>query len=226
MRRSINADEALKKGLRYWLGDGVRRNEAKGRAFLLQAAEAGDPNALFFASEMLAHGEGGPFDRATAFRYVERSADLGNLEAIYSLGYYYMNGGMGNLGYSAEVLAQMRVQKDEGRGLALWKTAAARGHGLAAYRIGEYFEDLADDNANMLSCAIEWYEKSLDLGEPNGWIRLGDFHLLGKGVSKDRKTARSMYQRAADSDDFCAKEAGKQRLEDFEELETILQENC
>jgi hypothetical protein len=154
MVRSINADEALKQGLRYLLGEGVRKSESKGRAFLVQAAEAGDPTALYLASEMLARGEGGAFDRVTAFRYVERAADLGNLDAIYSLGFYYMNGGMPNIGYSDEVLAQMTVPRDEDRGLALLKTAAARGHGLAAYRIGEYYEDLAADDRRTRPSAI------------------------------------------------------------------------
>jgi TPR repeat protein len=138
MKRSIDANEALTQGLRYLLGDGVCKSETKARDFLVRAAEAGDPTALYFASQMLAHGEGGVFDRATAFRYVERAAELGNVDAIYSLGYCYMNGGMGNNGYSNEVLAQMKVPRDEPRGLALYKTAAAQGHGLAAYRVGEY----------------------------------------------------------------------------------------
>lgn len=226
MERNITTNKALTQGLRYLLGDGVRKSKAKGRAFLVQAAEAGDPTALYLASQMLAHGEGGAFDRVTAFRYVERAADLGNLDAIYTLGYYYMSGGMGNIGYSDEVLAQMKVPRDEARGLALCKTAAAQGHGLAAYRVGEYYEDLSADDANMLAGAIEWYERSLELGEPNGLIRLGDFYILGKGVPKDRERARSMYQRAADSDDICANRAGKQRLLDFEELNTILQQDC
>ena len=226
MKRSITANEALQKGLRYLLGKGVRKSEPKGRDILVQAAEAGDATALYLAHEMLAHGEGGPFDRATAFRYAERAADLGNLDAIYALGYYYVTGGMGNIGYSAEVLNQMRVPRDETRGLELWKAAAAQGHALATYRIGEYYEDCAPDNPNSIPLAIEWYERSIALGEPNGLIRLGDFHVLGKGVPKNHEKARSLYQRAAESDDVCAKSTGKQRLEDFDELETILEENC
>ena len=226
MRRSITADEALQKGVEYLLGKGVRKSEPKGRAFLVQAAEAGDSTALYLAHQMLAHGQGGPFDRATAFNYVQRAAGLGNLDAIYTLGYYYVNGGMSNIGYSAEVLNQMRVPRDEARGLELWKTASAQGHSLATYRIGEYYEDCAADNPNNIPLAIEWYEKSIALGEPNGLIRLGDVHILGKGVPKNHEKARSLYQRAAESDDVCAKSTGKQRLKDFDELETILVENC
>jgi len=77
-----------------------------------------------------------------------------------------------------------------------------------------------------LAITNEWYERGIVLGEPNGLICLGDFHILGKGVRTDRARARSMYERAAASVDICAKSAGKQRLEDFEELESILNEDC
>jgi len=224
MSRSIN--DLLQQSLKHLLGKGVPKSASKGRALLIQAAEAGDATALYLAHEMLAHGEGGPFDRATAFRYVQRAADLGNLDAIYTLGYYYVTGGMGNIGYSAEVLNQMTVPRDETRGLELWKAAAAQGHALATYRIGEYYEDCATENPNGISVAIEWYERSVALGEPNGLIRLGDFHILGKGVPRNREKARSLYQRAAESDDSCAKSTGKQRLEHFDKLEAILSENC
>jgi TPR repeat protein len=221
-RPGLTANEALQKGFQFSLGRGVRKSKRKARAFYVQAAEAGDPDGLYFASDMLAHGEGGPFDRATAFRYVERAADLGNLDAIYTLGYYYMTGGMGNIGYPDEVLAQKRVRKDEARGLALWESAAAQGHGMAAFRIGEYYEYFMPGDPNMLGRAIKWYQRSAELGDPMALVFLGDFYILGRGVEKDRKRARAMYQRAARSDDYCAQEAGKRRLKDFKELETTL----
>jgi uncharacterized protein len=222
MKSSVNGDVALQQALRYLLGRGVRKNEHKGRTFLVQAAEAGAPDALYLASQMLANGLGGPFDRATAFDYVRRAAALGNLDAIYSLGCYYMIGGMANIGYSDEVLKQITVPRNEAKGLKLLKTAAAQGHGLATYRIGEYYEDRATDNTRMVTRAIDWYERAIALGEPNALIRLGDFLILGRGVAKDRERARSLYRRAVNSDDVCAKSAGKQRLKDF----PILKENC
>lgn len=222
MEQDIKADEALQQGLKFLLGEGVPKDEAKGRVLLIQAAEGGNSSALYLAAQMLTHGEGGPFDRATAFRYTEKAADFGNPDAIYTLGYYYMTGGMGNLGYSNEVLDQMKVEEDQVRGLALWKKAATLGHSLATYRIGEYLEE----NAKDIAQAIEWYERGIELGEPNGLIRLGDFHVLGKGVPKDLAKARSLYQRAATSDDICASSTGRQRLENFDELETVLKEDC
>lgn len=220
MEQADKALETLKQGIRLLLGEGVPKDEAKGRDFLIQAAEAGNASALYHAAEMLAHGEAGPFDRATAFRYMERAADLGNADAIHTLGYYYMTGGMGNLGYPRAVLDQKIVEKDEVRGLALWEAAAALGHGPSHYRLGEYYEERESDILKAIGC----YEKALQLGELNGLIRLGDFHVLGKGVPKDLAKARSLYQAAAASDDYCASSTGKQRLERFDELEEILKE--
>ncbi|MEX2121216.1 MAG: SEL1-like repeat protein [Pirellulales bacterium] len=64
------------------------------------------------------------------------------------------------------------------------------------------------------------------LGEANCLVHLADFYILGKSVEKDHKKARMLYEQAANSDDFCAKSAGQDRLEHFAELESILQHDC
>jgi len=219
-------EELLQEGLDYLTGDGVGKDEEKARALLVEAAEADEPAALFLAYEMLAHGWGGPFDRATAFRYLLRAAELGEVDAIYALGYCYMNGGMGNNGYPDEVLKQKRVPRDIQKGLELLHTVAAQGHEWAALRIAQHYEDQADDDPEMLKHALEWYEKGMGLGEANCLVHLGDFYILGKGVEKDHKKARMLYEQAANSDDVCAKRAGENRLNDFADLESILQDDC
>lgn len=215
-------EESLEEGLRYLIGNGVRLNDTKARALLLEAAEADEPTALFLAYEMLAHGKGGPFDRARAFRYLQRAVDLGEVDAIYSLGYCYMNG-MGNNGYSRVVLDQMRVPKDIEKGLGLLHTAASQGHEFATLRIAQYYEDQADDDPEMLTRAVEWYEKGIALGEANCLVHLADYYILGRVVAKDHRKARALYEQAAQSDDVCAKGAGRDRLEHFAELESTLQ---
>jgi len=171
---------------------------------------------------MLANGKGGPFDRAKAFRFLRRAAELGHLEAIYSLGYCYMAGGMGNVRYPEDVLAQQPVPMDEKKGLELLNVAVAQGHGLAALRIAEYWEEQAENNPALLKRAVEWYEKGRALGEPNCFIHIADFHILGEVLPKDQKQARMLYKQAAKADDICAKSTAKQRLEKIDELETLL----
>jgi hypothetical protein len=222
MRQADKSNELLLKGTRYLLGTRVSKDEEKARSFLVQAAELDNPDALYLAYVMLANGQGGPFDRARAFRFLQRAVELGNLEAIYSLGYCYMSGGMGNMGYPDEVLKQQSVPVDEKKGLALLNAAVSQRHGLAALRIAEYWEGRAEVDPAMLRQAVEWYEKGMALGEANCLIHLADFHILGKALHKDRKKALMLYQRAARADDTCAKRTAEQRLERFDELETLL----
>ena len=184
------------------MGSGVPKNENEARSLFIEAAELDNPDALHLAYLMLAHGEGGVFDRAKAFRFLRRAAELGHREAIYSLGWCYMNGGMGNIGYPDEVLQQQVVPVDENKGLELLTAAAAQGHGLAALRVAEYWEEHAKDDPVMLRRAVEWYKKGMVLGEPNCLIRLADFHILGKVLPKDRKTARVLYKQAENADDI------------------------
>jgi TPR repeat protein len=215
-------DESLQEGLRYLIGEEIQKDERKARELLLEAAEADEPTALFLAYEMLAHGQGGPFDRVRAFRYLQRAADLGEVDAIYSLGFCYMNGGMGNIGYSKAVLKQQVIPVDIEKGLKLLHTAAAQGHDWAALRIAQHYENEADDDPEMLKRAVEWYEKGMALGEDNCLVHLGDFYILGKSVEKNHEKARMLYEQAAKSDDVCAKRAGQDRLQHFADLESIL----
>ena len=218
------SNELTRQGAQYLLGRGVLKDECKARSLLVQAAELEDPKALYLAYMMLANGVGGPFDRVRGFHFLQRAVELCYLEAIYSLGWCYMNGTLGNIGYSDEVLRQQSVPLDEVKGLELLHAAVAQGHALAALRIAEYWEGWAEDDPALFSQAVEWYEKGMALGEPNCLIHLADFHILGKGLAKDRKKAWILYNRAVISEDDCAKSTAKQRLEEFENLETLLKE--
>ena len=226
MRPNDKSNELLLHGTQYLLGRDVPKDEGKARALLVEAAELDNPDALHLSYTMLAHGQGGPFDRVKAWRFLKRAAELGHREAVYCLGYCHLAGGMGNIGYSSEVLEQQPVPVDESKGLELLHAAAERGHGLAALRIAEHAEERASGDPDKLKCAIEWYEKGASLGEPNCLIHLADFHILGKALPKDRKKARLLYKKAVRSDDVCAKTTARQRLDGFDGLEELLKADC
>jgi TPR repeat protein len=226
VRQADKSKELMLRGTRYLLGTRVSKDEEKARMLLVQAAELDNADALFLAYMMLANGQGGRFDLAKAFRFLQRAVELGNLEAIYSLGYCYINGGMGNIGYPDEVLRQQVVPVDEKKGLALLNGAVSQGHGLAALRIAEYWEGRAKGDPAMLRRAVEFYEKGMALGEPNCLIHLADLYILGTALPKDRKKARMLYRRAERADDTCAKSTAEQRLQRFDELETLLKDDC
>lgn len=220
MNPSQDSNELLMRGLE--LFDKGPEAAIMAREFIVQAAELNNPDALHFASLMLSNGWGGEFDRSKAFDYLIHAAEFGHTESIYSLGFCYLNGGMGTVGYSDEILDQQKIVQDIPKALSLLERAAEDGHGLAALRIAEHWENEAEDNPDLLSKAIDWYERGVTLGEPNCLIHLADFLIIGKGFEPDSKQAKRLYKQASKSDDPCASEAAKQRLKDFKELKTIL----
>jgi len=129
---------------------------------------------------------------------------------------------MGNVGYSDEILNQKKVPRDVVQALTLLEKAAELGHGLAALRIAEHWENESEEDATLFSKAVDWYERGAALGEPNCLVHLADFLIIGKGFAPDKKQAKRYYKRAAESDDVCASNIGRQRLASFNELESIL----
>jgi TPR repeat protein len=216
------SDELLLAGLLCLEDETDPAQRARGRDLIVQAAELGHPDALHYAYLILSQGWHGDFDRVTAFRYLIRAAEQDHLEAIYSLGYCYLAGGMGNIGYSDEILAQQPVLRDEIKGMELLHRAAGRGHGLAALRIAEHLEGDAETDSTKLQQAIAWYQRGADLGEANCLIHLADFMILGRGLDRDQKRAKRLYEAALKSDDCCATQVASQRLRDFNRLSEIL----
>lgn len=217
---SIESCQLLIKGLD--LLDEGPEGQKKAREYIVKAAEMNHPDALYFAYSMLSRGEGGAFDRSRAFDFLVRAAELDHTESIYSLGYCYLSGGMGNVGYSNEILNQKKVPQDIERALALLEKAANLGHGLAVCRIAEHWENESEEDASLFSKAIDWYERGATLGEPNCLIHLADFLVIGRGSAPDKKQAKRLYKKAAKSDDVCASNIAQQRLDCFDELESIL----
>ena len=220
MKPSRKSYQLLLKGLE--LLEAGPGGEMKAREYIVKAAELNNPDALYFAYSMLSRGEGGEFDRARAFDFLVRAAELEHAESIYSLGYCYLAGVMGNVGYSDEVLNEKKVPRDVDKALALLEKAAAQGHGLAALRIAEHWENASEEDPTLFSKAVDWYERGATLGEPNCLVHLADFLIMGKGFAPDKKQAKRLYKEAARSDDVCASNIGQQRLASFDELERIL----
>jgi hypothetical protein len=185
----------------------------------------GDAHCMYLAGFMLQDGLAGRFDRARAFDYIERAAALGQVDAIYSLGYFYVNGGMSNLGYSAEVLNQKRIPKDEAKGIALMERAAGQGHENAILNTARFYHDRRAENPGQAQKALEWYAIGIKAGEASCMVDMADALVLGEIVPEDLNEARKLYQRAKRSKtNSSAKNAATQRLKDFDSLKAILRE--
>ena len=218
-------EQLFQQGLEYF-EPGNEKRTARALELLEQAADHGHAKAMYFASKILADGWSGTFDRKKAFSYVQRAAELGDIDATYTLGFYFMEGGMGNLGYRDEILDQMRVERDEERGLSLYLEAAAHDHPDAVLHVARFYADEDCGAENALSESIKWYEKGIKLGEPSCMIDLADMHVLGIGVPTDSKRARALYKKARRTKDAVqnVRDVAKQRIDEFDRLPELLNE--
>ncbi|MEM5500029.1 peptidoglycan-binding protein [Ahrensia kielensis] len=78
------------------------------------------------------------------------------------------------------------------------REAAVNGDAKALYLVGDYyFGGVAGQSGNDLSKALEWYEKSADLGYAPAQYRIGNFYEKGFGGTRDLTKAKTWYQMAA-----------------------------
>jgi localization factor PodJL len=78
------------------------------------------------------------------------------------------------------------------------REAAVSGDAKALYLVGDYyFGGVAGQSGNDLDKALEWYEKSAELGYAPAQYRTGNFYEKGFGGTRDLTKAKTWYQMAA-----------------------------
>ena len=125
-----------------------------------------------------------PQDYDVAVMWLQKSAEGGNLQALFMLSYCY------ELGYG--------VEKNDSIALKLLKSAAEGGHVQAQNRLaicyGKGQLGLSKDEKQ----AIVWYEKAAEQNYPSAQYNLGIKYFKGCGVEKDNTKSVYWYLRAAE----------------------------
>lgn len=114
-----------------------------------------------------------------AFQLFKKAADLGNVEALNSLGNMYFRA------------------KDYKKAFELYEQAAEQGYGWAIYNLGNMYSNGMGMRADYLK-AVELYEKAADLGVSNALNNLGIMYAQGQGVAKNIQKAIELYEKAAE----------------------------
>ena len=100
----------------------IRERRFESAAEILEVlSQQGDPNAQYRLGSMYRTGRGVPMNHGIAISWLLRSAKGGNWHAQYSLGTMYQNG--------------WGVAADRDEAVNWYRTAALRGHALAAERL-------------------------------------------------------------------------------------------
>ena len=183
-----------------------------------QAAEAGDPEAMFRLAYRYEQGLGTAASEADAHAWYLRGAEAGNADAMTNLAYRYQTGrgvardyvqaadwyrkavelgnttAMNNL--AALYLGGSGVAKDPEAAVRLFEAAAAGGYADAAANLGVNYA-LGKVLPRNDALALEWYRKAAELGSPRGMYALGTFYANGRVVARDPEEALRWFRAAA-----------------------------
>ena len=175
------ADLAFEMGMAYKNGDGVDQDPEMAIAFFKIAAELG---------HMLAQMAVGSYyyalnDCYEAIKWIGMAAELGNAEALFNMGIFYLEG-MGcdqdmekcasylhraarrrhpeaQFAYADLLANGWGIEQDEKRAAKWFLDAAENGHVEAMYRLGEIYEEGRGVNAD-LAAAAKWYNAACEKG--------------------------------------------------------------
>ena len=138
------------------------------------------------------HLEAYDFSLLAPILMYRRAAEMGDLEAMRSLGFYYEYGKGG-------------LTKDEVKAVEWYRKAAEKGNTTAMNDLGLCYEygqgGLTKDEAK----AVTWYEKAAEAGNAKAMCNLGFCYKNGNGgLTEDEAKAGEWYRKAAEKGDTTA----------------------
>ena len=169
-----------------------------------------DDKLQYRLGQMLYTGTGADKDVQAAVSYLEKSAQLGNVNAQYLLGKVCLETGIGN---SAQAVAWMtkaaeagnagaqyalgklyrdgiHVEKDIQKAITMFTAAAEQKNEYAAYQLGRLYlqgEDVPKD----VEAAIRWLTASAEQGNQFAQYALGKLYFYDGDVPRDKE--KSLY---------------------------------
>lgn len=205
-------------GKLYYFGRGVEKDIDKAIKYYTMAADMDNAKALNNLGSIYDAGKYVPRDRQKAYELYKRGAELGSTFAMWNLGIYYRDGKVveKNRAKAYELFQKAadgknaRAMYDLGRlyyedndhdtALSWYETAAEVSmkndtHGVAgmAYRrIGDYYDEVKHDYPT----ALEYLQKSYDIGNTFAISKLGIMYEEGRGVVADPEKAVAFYHEA------------------------------
>jgi TPR repeat protein len=149
----------------------------------LDAALPCDPNgAVHYVRGLYAvNGLGCPADPIAAFRFHERSAALGNADAMFEL-YAMLAQGIG-------------CEADPPRAVRYCVQAAEGGSVRAMANLGGFYAT-GDGLQKDLKKSVEWYTRAAENDHPRAAATLGCMYALGHEIEADPEKARRYFEQA------------------------------
>ena len=179
MKGAIAGDAAAEYLLSLSLltGDGVSEDRQAGLAWLVRAAEHGDPDAARDISDRLRNGEAIEVDESKIAAALQRRVGAGDREAMRALGPMILRG--------------RGVKQDAPGGLALLKRAASLGSAGAETDLANLYLNGAPGVPPDRGESLRWFESSARHGDADAMVTLGYLALNSSKSSGERDLKRS-----------------------------------
>jgi localization factor PodJL len=162
---------------------------------LREAAETGDPKAMFEIGSRYAEGRGTKADLAEAAKWYERSAEAGFAPAQYRIGNFYEKG--------------TGIERDIVKAKTWYQMAAEQGNASAMHNLAVLFAMGADGTTDNES-AGRWFVKAAELGVKDSQFNLGILSAKGIGVPQSLEESYKWFALVAKAGD---KDAAQKRDE-------------
>ena len=127
---------------------------------------------------MYRRGLGVPADPIRATALYREAGELGNTNAINTLGRMYLDG--------------KEISKDEDRGLALLQQATDLNNIFAPFHLGRLYQ-LGRVVAKNPQCAFSYYQLAAERGFAQAMVALGKMYESGEGTAPDLEQAYFQY---------------------------------
>ena len=184
--------------------------------FQVLEEQSHDDKLQYRLGQMLYQGIGTERDEEEAVRYWQQAAKLGNVNAQYALGKFWLDTGTGDVQQAAAwlekaanagntsaqyVLAKLYLEgrlgeKDVEKAGKLFQKAAEQGNGFAAYRLGRLYLEGEEIPKDMVA-AVWWLTEAAEQELPFAQYTLGCLYLKGEEIPKDMGKAVAWLRKAA-----------------------------
>ena len=183
---SGDAQAALELGRYYYL---EKKNDKAAEKWLNIAAEAKNPEALFYLAKIYDASREGKHPNKEVVAVLEQSAAAGWTDAQVYLARIYQFGRKG-------------IAKDLKKAEMWYDLAAAKGSKEALKQLEAIYRMSKDGYAKALQKddSVAWLDKAVEQGNAEAALRLGEMALKGDKIPQNYKRAAKLFQMAADAD--------------------------
>ncbi len=153
---------------------------------LREAADGGDPKAMFEIASRYAEGRGLKSDMAKSMLWYERAADLGYAPAQYRLANFYEKG--------------LGVDRDIPKAKAWYEKAAKQGNASAMHNLAVLYAMGAEGQAEN-DAAARWFLEAAELGVKDSQYNLGILAAKGAGMPQNLEESYKWFDLVARTGD-------------------------